>query len=425
MRILVINSGGTSIKYQLFEFRGGELVVVAKGAVENIGQPPAHLDPIETRKSRGAAASMGQPHALLKFDVPEQPPFRQEIEAKDHAEGLKQALRLLVDPEIGPLSSYREIDAVGHRVVQAGEKFRGTFLIDEALLVALREHSELAPLHNPPNIKGIEACRRLMPDIPQVAVFDNAFHKDLPDYAYLYALPFEYYEKYGVRRYGFHGISFKYMTERAADLLKIDVTQKRIISLMLGSGTTINALAYGQSVDVSTGLSPTEGLIQSTRSGDLDPFVITYIMRKEGLSPEQMDEVLSKRSGWQGISGVSNDLRLVEEAAGQGNARARLALQAFTYRAKKYIGAYAAAMGGVDLLLFAGGVGENSANIRGEICRGLDFLGIELDPERNATLKGEGLVSRTGASVPVLVVDTNEESVIAKETYVLLTGQLE
>ncbi|KLU62767.1 acetate kinase [Peptococcaceae bacterium CEB3] len=271
---------------------------------------------------------------------------------------MRQALSLLVDPEIGSLSSYREIDAVGHRVVQAGEKFRGTFLIDEALLAALREHSELAPLHNPPNIKGIEACRRLMPDIPQVAVFDNAFHKELPDYAYIYALPYEYYEKYGVRRYCFHGISFKYMTERAAKLLNLDVSQKRIVSLMLGSGTTINALAYGHSVDVSTELSPTEGLIQSTRSGDLDPFVITYIMRKEGLSPEQMDEVLSKRSGWLGISGVSNDLRLVEDAAGQGNTRARLALQVFTYRTKKYIGAYAAAMGGVDLLLFAGGVGE-------------------------------------------------------------------
>ncbi|WP_240986791.1 acetate/propionate family kinase [Acididesulfobacillus acetoxydans] len=395
----MLNSGGTSIKYQLFGFRGGELVTVAKGAVESIGQP----------------------HSLLKFDVPKQAPLRKEIEAKDHAGGLEQALRLLVDPEIGPLSSYSEIDAVGHRVVQAGEKFRGTFLIDDALLMALREHSELAPLHNPPNIRGIEACRRLMPGVPQVAVFDNAFHKDLPDYAYIYALPYEYYEKYGVRRYGFHGISFKYMTERAAELLKVDVSQKRIISLMLGSGTTINALAYGHSVDVSTGLSPTEGLVQSTRCGDLDPFIITHIMRKEGLSLEEMDEVLSKRSGWLGISGVSNDLRLVEEAAEEGNPQAKLALRAFTYRAKKYIGAYAAAMGGLDLVLFAGGVGENSSVVRAEICRGLEFLGIELDEERNAQLKGEGLVSRPEGSVPVLVVDTNEEAVIAQETYALVT----
>lgn len=400
MRILVINSGGTSIKCQLFTLTDGQSIAEAKGAVESIGAP----------------------RSLLKFAALDRTPLRKEIEAKDHAAGLEQVLRLLVDPKIGFLSAYSEIDAVGHRVVQAGEEFRGSFLIDNDLLAALRQHSELAPLHNPANIRGIEACRQLMPGVSQVAVFDNAFHKDLPDYAYIYALPYEYYEKYGVRRYGFHGISFKYMAERAAELLKVDLGQQRIVSLMLGSGTTIHALAYGRSVDVSTGLSPTEGLIQSTRSGDIDPSVITFIMRKEGFTPEQMDEVLNNRSGWLGISGVSNDLRLVEEAAGQGNRRAKLALQAFAYRAKKYIGAYAAAMGGLDFLLFAGGVGGNSSGIRAEICQGLEFLRIELDPERNSNLKGEGLISQAGTSIPVLVVDTNEETVIAQETFALLTA---
>ncbi|MHB1405833.1 MAG: acetate/propionate family kinase [Desulfitobacteriaceae bacterium] len=395
MRILVINCGGTSIKYQLISWDPDRQTVKARGSVENIGAS----------------------RSLLKYVSKAGHSRQREIEAQDHASGLQAVLSLLIDPEVGAIADYSVIDAVGHRVVQAGENFRGSFLIDEKLIAELYRYIELAPLHNPANIKGIEACKKLMPNVPQVAVFDNAFHKDIPAHAYIYALPYEYYEKYGIRRYGFHGISFKYMTDRAAELLNLDIGQKRVISLMLGSGTTINAMAYGRSIDVSTGLSPTEGLIQSTRSGDLDPTVITYIMRKEGLGPDEMDKILNCQSGWLGISGVSNNLRLIEEAAEQGNYRARLALDAFAYRVKKYIGAYAAVMGGIDLLLFAGGAGENSALVRAKICEGLNFLGIDLDPERNHSLRGEGLISEANASTPVLVVKTDEEMVIAKETH--------
>lgn len=400
MRILVINCGGTSIKYQVFSWQPDCQNIEAKGAVENIGAP----------------------HSVIKYQVTGGQMHVYEVKVSDHEAGLEKVLNLLIDPEIGAFKNYGAIDAVGHRVVQAGEKYRGSFPINAELMDALYRHIELAPLHNPANIRGIEACQKLMPSVPQVAVFDNAFHKDIPDYVYIYALPYAYYEQYGIRRYGFHGISFQYMTERAAALLNFDLTQKRVVSLMLGSGTTINALSYGRSLDVSTGLSPTEGLIQSTRAGDLDPAAITYIMRKEGLTPDQMDHVLNRQSGWLGISGVSNDLRLVEAEANWGNDRARLALDALAYRVKKYIGAYAAAMGGLDLLLFAGGAGENSSVIRAKICAGLEFLGISLDPERNQNLRGEGLVSEAEARTPVFVVNTNEEMIIARETYTIVSS---
>ncbi|MHB1653854.1 MAG: acetate/propionate family kinase [Desulfitobacteriaceae bacterium] len=396
MRILVINCGGTSIKYQLLQM-GSVPVVEAKGIVENIGSSGTLL-----RHNTKTG---------LALEIP--------ITAEEHTAGLAKVLGILLDSEFGVISAYSAIDAVGHRVVQGGEAFRGSFLIDEALMQALVQYTELAPLHNPANIKGIEACQTLMPDKPQVAVFDNALHRDIPDYAYIYGLPYEYYQKYGVRRYGFHGISFQYMTERAAELLQVALKQKRVVSLMLGSGSTVNAMAYGKSIDVSTGLSPTEGLIQSTRSGDVDPAVITYIMRKEGLTLNEMDDILNRKSGWLGISGVSNDLRMVEEAAAQGDYRANLAIKAFAYRARKYIGAYAAAMGGIDLLVFAGGAGENSRLIRERICAGLEFIGIFLDSERNAGLIGEGLISQMH-SHPVVVVNTNEELVIARETQALL-----
>lgn len=397
MLIFVLNCGGTSVKYQLIAM-SGEPSVHVKGTVEGIGSP----------------------NCLLRHVLPSGRSLEIPVEAPEHAAGLREVLRILVDPEYGVLDDYSRIDAVGHRVVQGGTNFRGTFLIDDVLLEALRRNIELAPLHNPANIKGIEACQKLMPGIPQVAVFDNALHSDLPDYSYIYALPYEYFEKYGVRRYGFHGISFRYMTEKAAELLQTDLAKMRVISLMLGSGCTANAMAYGQSIDVSTGLSPTEGLIQSTRSGDVDPSVITYIMRKEGLTPDEMDNILNRRSGWFGISGVSNDLFRVEEAAQGGNYRADLAVRAFSYRARKYIGAYAAAMGGIDLLIFSGGAGEHSSRIRSEICYGLDFLGIKLNEELNQMLKGNGLISSQSAETAVVVIEANEELLIAQETQNLL-----
>lgn len=398
MLILILNCGGTSIKYQVIDITERKELVILRGALESIG---------------AIRSTIRQTRYDDKY-------VESEIEAQDYYSGLQAVFQALISPICGIGNDYNSIDAVGHRVVQAGEIYRGTYLVNPDLLDALRQNIELAPLHNPANIAGSEFCQRLMPGIPQVAVFDNAWHKDIPDYAYIYALPYEYYQKYGIRRYGFHGISFKYMTERAAALLDLDLSQQRVVSLMLGSGTTISATAYGCPVDVSTGLTPTEGLIQSTRSGDVDPGVVTYIMRKEGLTPDQMDQILNRKSGWLGISGVSNNLKLVEQEAERGNHRANLALDAFSYRCKKYIGAYAAAMGGLDLLIFSGGVGENSSMVRAKVCTGLQFLGIELDPELNTSLLGEGSISRAGSSVPVIVIDTNEEMLIAREVHAFL-----
>lgn len=284
----------------------------------------------------------------------------------------------------------------------------------------MKECIELAPLHNPHNIKGIEICQKLMPNVAQVGVFDNTLHRHLPEHVFLYALPYEFYEQHKIRKYGFHGISFEYMTQRASEIVGIPLEKMRVVSLMLGSGCTANAMKWGRSVDVSTGFTPSEGLIQSTRAGDVDPPVITHLMRKFSYSPEQIDDILYKKSGWLGISGISSDMREIERAAENGNKRAQLAIDAVAYRAKKYIGAYAAAMGGIDMLVIAGGVGENSAVLRKEICEELDLLGIQLDLERNNTLRGEGIISKEGGKVPIVVVNTDEEIVIARQTVEVL-----
>lgn len=398
MLVLVLNCGGSSIKYQLIE-KDSERVM-ARGVLENIGSSESLLS-----------------HHGLKQDT-----VRRTLPQTDYATGLDAILHILIDPELGVIANYAEIAAVGHRVVHAGEAFRGSVVIDETVLAALTRCIELAPLHNPANIMGITACQKLMPDKPQIAVFDNAFHRDIPDYSYIYGLPYAYYEKYGVRRYGFHGISFAYMAAQAAEMLGISLQEKRAVLLMLGSGCTANALAFGKSLDVSTGFTPNEGLIQSTRSGDVDAAAISYIMRKEGLDPNQLDTILNQQSGWLGISGVSNDLRVVEQAASEGNPRAQLAIEAFVYRARKYVGAYAAAMGGLDLLVFAGGVGEKSPKIRQAICESLEFLGIRLDHGLNSSLAGEGLISDSSAVTPVVVVNTNEELYIARETQKILAS---
>ncbi|GFN23276.1 acetate/propionate family kinase [Thermanaeromonas sp. C210] len=392
MQVLAINCGGSSVKYKLFSMP--EERVLVQGRVEGVGGPETILHHLDR------TAGEDELHKPLPRG--------------DYGQALEEILKLL--------RPY-PIEAVGHRVVHGGASLRRPARIDDEVLATLKACCHLAPLHNPANIAGIEAVARLLPEVPQVAVCDNTFHLTLPPRAYLYGLPYEFYERYGIRRYGFHGITFSFMVQRAASLLGRDLKELKIVSLMLGSGTTANACLGGESVDVSTGFTPTEGLLQSTRCGDVDPGVLVYLLRQEGLGPEALEEVINKRSGWLGISGVSNDYRAVEEAARRGHERARIALDVLAYRAKKYIGAYAAAMGGIDVLIFSGGVGERSSSLRREICRGLEFLGIELDAERNEKGSGDRLISSPESRVKVLVVHTDEEVMIARETVKVLTGK--
>ncbi|MEW8958030.1 MAG: acetate kinase [Moorella sp. (in: firmicutes)] len=392
MQVLALNCGGSSIKYKLFSMP--EEKVLVQGSVEGIG---------------------GQETTLRHQDLTgETAEHRKHLPRGGYGEALEEILQLL--------QSYR-IEAVGHRVVHGGASLRRPARIDAAVLGTLKACCQLAPLHNPANIAGIEAVARFLPEVPQVAVCDNTFHLTLPPRAYLYGLPYEYYERYGLRRYGFHGITFAYMVHRAAVMLGRRPEELKIVSLMLGSGTTANAYCEGKSIDVSTGFTPTEGLLQSTRCGDIDPGVLIFLLRREGLDLDALEEVNNKKSGWLGISGISNDYRTVEEAARQGHERARLALEVLAYRAKKYIGAYAAAMGGLDVLIFSGGIGEKSSSLRQEVCRGLEFLGIKLDAELNDNGKGDRLISSPEARVKVLVVHTDEEVMIARETVKVLTGK--
>ncbi len=393
MRTLVLNCGGSSVKYQLVEMP--EEKVLARGSVERIGKVDAQL----------------------QQETPGREPIERVLAVPDHGTAIRLTLEALTDKHEGVVDSFQQIDAVGHRVVHGGEECTGSLLVTDRVVAVLKEFYDLAPLHNPPNVEGIEVCQRLMPETPMVAVFDSSLHQSVPAHAHIYGIPYEYYEKYRVRRYGFHGITFRYMTQRAAELMQRPLEELKIVNLMLGSGTTACAFKAGQSVDVSTGLTPTEGLIQSTRCGDLDPLVVTYLMRQEGLTPDAMDGILNRESGWLGISGVSNDLREVAKASESGNARAKLAIDAFTYRTKKYVGAYAAAMGGIDVLIFSGGVGEKSPLIREKICEGLEFLGIHLDKDANETDLPEKNIAMPQSPVEILVIPTDEEIVIARDTY--------
>lgn len=396
MKVLVVNCGGSSIKFQVLDMTDESCL--AKGSVEQVGLK----------------------QSVFSYETLSGTKMKANCLITDYSAGLKKMLDVLTGAETGIISDYKELAGVGHRVVHAGEKFTGSVMISEPVMDALRECCELAPLHNPSNIKGIEACQKAMPGLPQVGVFDNTLHRDLPPHVYLYALPYEYYEKYGVRRYGFHGISFDYMTQRASQIVGRAREEMRIVTLMLGSGCTANAMKYGKSVEVSTGFTPMEGLIQSTRAGDIDAGAVTHIMRKSDLTAEQMDDVLYRQSGWLGISGVSPEFRDVEEAAQNGHARARVALQAFAHRARKYIGAYMAVMGGIDMLVFGGGVGEKSAMIRELICDGLAGLNIGIDNRANRELKQEGIISSQPDKVRIVVVNTNEELVIARNTVQVL-----
>ncbi|MEJ6950398.1 acetate/propionate family kinase [Natronospora cellulosivora (SeqCode)] len=397
MNVFVLNSGGSSVKFKFLKMPEEELL--ASGKVERLGKEDAIFH-----------------FAYGNNEV------KRSLSIKNHKEAIFLILKNLIDKDKGIINTYNEIDAVGHRVVHAGEKFTASVVIDDQVINAIKECFDLAPLHNPPNVTGIEIFKDILPDTKMVAVFDNAFHVDIEDYVRTYAIPYKYYEKYGVRRYGFHGITFEYMTGKAAEILDRNLDDLKLVSLMMGSGCTANAFKEGKSVEVSTGFTPLEGLVQSTRSGDLDPAAILYIMKKENLSAEEMDRILNKESGWLGISGVSNDLREIIEESDKGVKLAKLALETTAHRAKKYVGAYSAVMGGIDALVFSGGVGENCALLREKIVSELKFLGLEIDEDLNNNLSGEGIISTKDSSVKIIVVNTDEEVVIARDTYTLVRG---
>ena len=389
MKVLVINAGSSSLKYQLMDPETGD--VFAKGLCERIG-----LD------------------GKLNHKVPGREDVSRDIPMPTHSEAISAVLELLVSPEYGVLKSIEQIDACGHRVVHGGSTFSSSCLIDDECIEAVKKCIPLGPLHNPANLTGIEACLNAMKGIPQVAVFDTAFHMTMPPKAYAYALPYEYCEKDGVRRYGFHGTSHRYVSGRAAAML--DKADAKIICCHLGNGSSLCAVSNGKSVDTSMGLGPLAGVPMGTRSGDVDVTVVEYLMGRYGYSIKEMTDILNKKSGVLGISGVSSDFRDLEEASVKGNKLAELAIDKFVYEVRKYIGAYAAAMGGVDAVVFTAGIGENSASIREKIARGLEFLGAEIDLEKNKTRGVEADVSREGSKVRILVIPTNEELVIAKDT---------
>jgi len=397
MKIIILNCGSSSIKYQLINMP--EQQVLAKGLVEKIG-----LDGSRIKHNN----ETGQEIIIEENIV-------------NHQFGMEAVLDLLVSKESGSLQSLSEIDAVGHRVVHGGEDFSGSVPITDEVIAALEKNVELAPLHNPPNLEGIYTMQRLLPNVPQVGVFDTAFHQTMPEHVYQYAVPYVLYEKYKVRRYGFHGTSHKYVSARACEILDIDITTQKIITCHLGNGASIAAINNGKSFDTSMGMTPAEGLIMGTRTGDLDPGALLYMAEKEDTSIKETSNLLNKKSGMLGISGVSSDMRDIEIAADGGNHRAQLALEMYAYRAKKYIGAYAAALGGVDLIIFTGGIGENDPETRKRILTGLEFMGVKTNPEKAGIRGKETVISTTDSKVIVMVVPTDEELMIAKDTYEIVS----
>ncbi|MDR3121306.1 MAG: acetate kinase [Clostridiales bacterium] len=395
MKILVINCGSSSLKYQFIDMTNE--TVLAKGLCERIG-----MDKSFARQTRG-----------------DEEPVTVETELKDHGVALQAVLNLLRDPKTGVIGDVSEISAVGHRVVHGAEKFSQSSVIDDEILKGIKDCIEIAPLHNPPNIIGIEACMRLMPGTPNGAVFDTAFHQTMPAHAYLYALPYEYYEKYGVRKYGFHGTSHRYVSERAAALLGKPIEQLKLVTCHLGNGSSICAVDGGKSVETSMGYTPLDGLMMGTRCGSIDPAVVTWLMEKEDLDTKAVNDIMNKKSGIFGVSGVSSDFRDITAAAEGGNERARLGLAMFAYQVRKYIGQYAAAMGGIHAIVFTAGVGENVTPLRVSILKDLAFLGVAIDEEKNKIRGCEIDISADGAKVRTLVIPTNEELAIARDTYAL------
>ncbi len=396
MKILVINTGSSSLKYQLIDMTDES--VLAKGLCDRIGIDNSFIKHSKT----------GTDTVVIDKDM------------SNHKAAIKEVIRVLTDEKIGVIKEMSEINAVGHRVVHGGEKFHNSVIIDDQVMNAIRECIELAPLHNPPNITGIEACQNIMPGIPMVAVFDTAFHQTMPKHAYLYALPYEIYEKYGVRKYGFHGTSHKYVAQRAAAMLKKPLEELKLISCHLGNGASVCAIKYGKSVETSMGYTPLAGLAMGTRSGTIDPAVISYLMNKESMSVKDINDYLNKKSGVLGISGVSSDFRDIHAAADAGNERAQLAIDIFCYRAKKYIGEYAAVVNGVDAVIFTAGIGENNGIVRKGILEGMDYMGIKVDWDKNEIRGKELDISAPGATVRSLVIPTNEELAIARETMQLI-----
>lgn len=397
MKILVLNCGSSSIKYALYNM--DDKSVMTSGGAERVG-----LD--------GAFVKVKLPNGEKKqimHDIPE------------HTEGVKFIFSLLTDSEIGVIKDLKEIDAVGHRMVHGGEKFNKSVLLTDEVLKAFEACIDLAPLHNPANLKGVKAVSELMPGLPQVGVFDTAFHQTMPAHSYLYAIPYELYEKYGVRRYGFHGTSHRYVSQRVCEFLGVNPADKKIITCHIGNGGSVAAVDGGKCVDTSMGLTPLEGLMMGTRSGDIDGGAITFLEKKLGLDADGMSNLLNKKSGVLGISGISSDMREIDTAVEQGNERAKIALDMYNYRIKKYVGAYAAAMGGCDIIVFTAGVGENQYSMREQVCAGMEYMGVKLDVEKNKTVRGEeAIISTPDSKVTVCVIPTDEELMIATDTMNLL-----
>ena len=399
MNILVLNCGSSSIKYQLFNIAKHDLL--AKGVVEKVGM-------------KGS---------FLKHEKPNGDKVRLEGEVIDHQTGIEYVLGVLVSKEHGCIESLHEIQAIGHRMVHGGERFQESCLINDDTIRDFKACIPLAPLHNPANLKGVFAMQHLLPEVPQVGVFDTAFHQSMPPHAYMYAIPYSLYKKYGIRRYGFHGTSHYYVARRACEILNVPMDSLKIVTCHLGNGSSMAAIKNGKSVDTSMGLTPVEGLIMGTRSGDMDLGVFTFIMEKEELNINVANTLVNKHSGMLGITGVSSDMREIEKEADAGNKRAILGLEMFRYRIKKYIGSYAAALGGIDLLIFTGGIGENDPVTREICCSGMEFMGIEFDSEKNAGVRSkELLLSKSTSKVKVMTIPTNEELVIAEHTHRIVTG---
>lgn len=398
MKILVLNCGSSSIKYKLFEMSKSE--VLAQGGIEKIGLEDS----------------------FLKLTKPDNQKVTIHKNIPEHQTGVEMILNVLTSAENGCIQSLSEIQAVGHRVVHGGEKFNESVVITQEVINKVEECIELAPLHNPSNLIGIRAVESLMPGVPQVAVFDTAFHQTMPPKAYIYGLPYNYYENYGIRRYGFHGTSHRYVTKRACELLGVPYDHQRIVSAHIGNGASIAAIKNGKSIDTSMGMTPVDGLLMGTRSGEIDAGVLTFIQDKEHLDHQQLNDLLNKRSGVLGVSGVSSDMREIEDAVKAGNERAILAMEMYNYRIKKYVGSYAAVLGGLDILIFTGGVGENQWVTRTDVCANMEYMGIKIDESKNIGMRGKEMVLSTPDSkVAVLVVPTEEELMIAHDTMELLS----
>jgi len=395
-KILVINTGSSSLKFRLFNY--DDLMLLSNGIVERIGEE----EPIFSHSYDGRK-------------------IKEPVAAPDHKAAFKVVIDNLLSPECGLLKDINEIVGVGHRVVHGGETFAGTVYIDEAVISKMEECIPLAPLHNPPNLMGISAAKALLPNVPHIGVFDTAFHQTLQPHAYLYGLPYELYKKHHIRRYGFHGTSHKFVMKRLLEILNQSAEGLKVVTCHLGNGSSIAAIKDGVSVDTSMGMTPLEGLVMGTRTGDMDPAVVTFLMNEESLSAKEVDSLMNKKSGVLGLSGISNDFRDLWEAAGAGNERAKLALEVFCYRIKKYIGAYAAAMGGLTDVIFTAGIGENDNEVREKVCENLEFLGIKIDKAANAGKKSERKITTADSKVRVWIIPTDEELMIAQETKEVIT----